>query len=64
MKTREHEYTKYLRGCVSEKYEEVDGKEFAISTLREFVALLKKYPELHLNYFDGEDDLDLWIKTK
>jgi len=55
-----------LNGCFSSKGEEIDGKEFEVATLREFIELLKnnKSKQMHLNYFDDEDDLDIWINIK
>lgn len=53
-----------LNGCVSKEGEEVDGKEFEIETLKEFIEILKNNKEVHLNYFDDEDELDLWVVVK
>jgi hypothetical protein len=53
--------TAVLRGCVSNNYSEIDGLEFNITTLSELIDILKKHSEIHLNYFEGEKDLDLWI---
>lgn len=52
-----------LNGCFSSKGGEIDGQEFEVATLREFTELLKnsKNKQMHLNYFDDEDDLDIWI---
>ena len=60
------EKTKRLNGCFSENGEEIDEQEFEVETLKEFVELLKngRNKEMHLNYFDSEEDLDLWIKIK
>ena len=58
------EKMKKLNGCVSNNEEEIDGKEFEVETLQEFIEILKNNKEVHLNYFDDEDDLDLWVKTK
>lgn len=63
-----------LHGCLSENGEEIDGREFEIHDLDEFITILQDHgtTELHLNYVvcgacNGEDteeaDLDLWIKV-
>lgn len=54
---------KTLHGCVAENGEEIDSKEFEVKTLKEFIEILKENKGVHLNYFDGEEDLDLWIRT-
>ncbi len=53
---------KMLNGCISKNGEEIDGEEFEISTLKELIELFKNNEELHLNYFDDEEDLNLWLK--
>lgn len=53
-----------LHGCISKNGYEIDGEEFEIKTLRELIDLLKESKEVHLNYFDDEPDLDLWIKVE
>jgi hypothetical protein len=52
-----------LNGCFAKDGQELDGREFEVATLREFVELLKnnKNKQMHLNYFDNEDDLDIWL---
>jgi len=55
---------KKLNGCVSKNEEEIDGKEFEVETLKEFIEILKNNKEVHLNYFDDEADLDLWVKVE
>lgn len=52
-----------LNGCVSKDGEEIDGREFTISTLDELIFILWCNKEVHLNYFDDEDDLDMWLKV-
>lgn len=51
-----------LNGCVAVKGYEVDGKEFRIESLKQLIELLILNKELHLSYFDNEEDLDIWIK--
>jgi len=53
-----------LFGCVSRDEEEIDGNEFQITTLKELIDLLKENKELHLNYFEDEQDLDMWLRTE
>lgn len=53
-----------LNGCIAENGQEIDGQEFRIETLKELIELLEKNKEIHLNYFDDEDNLDLWIERK
>ena len=53
-----------LNGCVAKDGQEIDGKEFSITTLYELADILKRNKEVHLTYFEGEDDLDLWVKTE
>ena len=55
---------KKLNGCVAENGEEIDGKEFEIETLKELIDILKFSNEVHLNYFDDEEDLDIWLTKK
>ena len=43
--------------------EEIDGWEFEVDNLKDFIQVLKTYKSIHLNYFDDEDDLDIWIRT-
>ena len=50
-------------GCGAESGAEVDGEEFEIHNLHELVEILEEYNEVHLNYFKGGDDIDLWIKV-
>ena len=52
-----------LYGCVSKNEEEIDGCEFEITTLAQLVELLRNHKELHLNYFEGKEDLDIWLRT-
>jgi len=60
----------FLNGCVSRNLNEVDGREFRFSTLKEFVHFLSvlksdyNYKQIHLNYFDNEKDLDLWLEVR
>lgn len=59
-----NEEKQYLRGCVGKDFEEIDGREFDIPDLKEFVQILlslSKDEQVHLNYFSDEEDLDLWI---
>jgi hypothetical protein len=53
----------YLNGCGCKDGEEVDGWEFEVDNLKDFIQVLKTYKSIHLNYFDDEDDLDIWIRT-
>jgi hypothetical protein len=55
---------KMLNGCGAKNGEEVDGWEFEVGSLEEFIKVLKTYKSIHLNYFDGEDDLDLWVRLE
>ena len=50
-----------LHGCVSKNQEEIDGEEFTIDTLPQLVSILKASGEVHLNYFDDDEDLDMWV---
>src|SRR3990167_4562404 len=46
--------------------EEIDGTEFKISTLQELIdkiTQLKDNQGLHITYFQGEADLDIWLKV-
>jgi len=52
---------KKLFGCVSKDECEVDGKEFEVETLEELIEILKEQKEVHLNYFDDEEELNLWV---
>lgn len=53
---------KKLNGCIAKNGEEIDGKEFEITTLKELIDILINHKEIHLNYFDEKEDLDLWIR--
>lgn len=53
-----------LNGCIAKNKEEIDGKEFEVSSLKELIDILILHKEVHLNYFDDEKDLDMWVKTK
>ncbi len=55
---------KKLYGCISKDGEEIDGKEFTIQSLSELIDIIKNNEEIHINYFEDEDDLDLWINKK
>ena len=55
---------KTLNGCGCKMGEEVDGWEFEVETLKEFVEILKTYGSIHLNYFDDEEDLDIWLSVE
>ena len=55
---------KKLNGCGAKMGEEVDGWEFEVETLEEFINILKSYKQIHINYFDDEEDLNLWIDIK
>ena len=55
---------KILNGCISKDGKEIDGLEFSITSLSELIGLLKEHKEVHLNYFDDEDDLNLWLEVK
>lgn len=52
---------KLLSGCGAKMGEEVDGWEFEVDNLEDFIEILKTYKSIHLNYFNDEDDLDLWL---
>ena len=53
-----------LNGCIAKNGNEIDGKEFEVTTLKELIDILTTNEEVHLNYFDDQGDLDLWVKTK
>jgi hypothetical protein len=53
-----------LHGCAASDGEERDGYEFEVTTLRQLVGLLIQYKEIHLNHFDNEADLDIWVKRE
>ena len=55
---------KKLFCCVAKDGEEIDGREFEVDTLARFVDILQEIKageQIHINYFDEDDDLDLWI---
>jgi hypothetical protein len=58
---------KNLNGCLARDGEEIDGEEFEVADLREFIKVLHQAwvekKQVHLNYFDDEDDLDIWLET-
>jgi hypothetical protein len=56
--------TKKLNGCGSKNGSEIDGCEFEVENLKELIEVIKTYGDVHLNYFDDEDDLDLWIRMQ
>lgn len=58
------EERKVLNGCGAKNGEEVDGWEFEVDNLKDFIDILKTYKSIHLNYFDDEDDLDLWLRVE
>jgi hypothetical protein len=53
-----------LSGCGTKNGKEIDGQEFDVETLHTLIDVIRQYKEVHLNYFEDEDDLDLWIKLK
>ncbi len=60
-----------LSGCGAKgkgsSLEEIDGKEFDVDSLEDFMGILKSYKKVHLNYIsiEGEEmDLDLWIEAR
>jgi len=55
---------KMLNGCGSKDGEEVNGWEFEVNNLKDFIKILKTYKSVHLNYFNDEDDLDLWLRVE
>jgi len=56
---------KILAGCISQDGEEIDGKEFEVETLKDFIDILKNNKQVHLNYFEDESsDLDLWVSVE
>ena len=52
--------SKLLSGCGAKQGEEVDGWEFEVETLEEFMEIINTYGSIHLNFY-GEDNIDLWI---
>ena len=52
-----------LNGCGCKNGSEVDGWEFEVDNLKDFIEILKTYKSIHLNYFDDEDDLDMWLRV-
>ena len=55
---------KKLHGCASRNGEEIDGREFEVETLEDLIEILEQDGEVHLNYFHGERDLDLWVTAE
>lgn len=61
-----------LNGCIAKDGEEIDGREFDVDNLKDFVEILKGLKtdgisphlneQVHLNYFDDDEDLDLWLQ--
>lgn len=51
---------KTLSGCGSKYGKEVDGQEFDVDTLDDFMEILKTYKSIHLNFY-GDDNIDLWL---
>lgn len=52
---------KSLHCCESINGEEIDGGEFEVNSLEEFISMLKKLKSVHINYFDDGPDIDLWV---
>jgi len=54
-----------LHGCISKNGSEIDGQEFEVETLEEFINIIKNNKEVHLNFLgDSGEHLDLWVKTE
>jgi hypothetical protein len=52
-----------LSGCIVKDSEEIDGKEFEVSNLKELLDIIKNNKSIHLNFY-GEENLDLWVRIE
>jgi hypothetical protein len=57
-----------LNGCMAKDGSEIDGREFTCVNMGELVKVLeearKRKWQVHLNYIEDGDDLDLWITVE
>lgn len=51
---------KMLSGCGAKLGEEIDGWEFDVDNLKDFIEILKTYKSIHLNFY-GEENIDMWL---
>ena len=49
-----------LSGCGSVDNTEIDGQEFEVETLKDFIDVLKTYKNIHLNFM-GDENIDMWV---
>jgi len=52
-----------LCGCFAKDGEEIDGEEFGVDTLEEFIELLDKNKDnkqIHLNFYKN-NNIDIWL---
>ena len=54
---------KTLSGCGCKQGEEVDGWEFDVNNLEEFMEVIKTYGSIHLNFY-GDDNVDIWMSKE
>ena len=64
------ECSKKLMCCGAKDGKEIDGKEFELETLQDLIHQIQaminwnQFDQIHIKYFEGEDDLDLWVKIE
>jgi len=49
-----------LSGCGAKDGDEIDGWEFEVDNLDDFIEILKTYKSIHLNFY-GDENIDIWI---
>jgi len=52
-----------LCGCGSKNEEEIDGQEFVVDSIPEFIEILKNHKEIHLNFYEDEN-INIWLNIK
>lgn len=50
----------FLSGCGCKAGDEIDGWEFEVDNLDDFMKVLKTYKSIHLNFY-GDEDVDMWL---